>query len=213
MDIANAYDILMQEKRNEHRKKYGGIVDRVFNPSMINSLEDTKDNPLIVFDLLDKLYCELALLYKLDYRIHVGESLKSLTFTLESSSTSVSIKKDAYNNKTYIVIPDFHLPKDCINKVNDTLKNKIYYRNGYRIIKTLEIICKCFNYNGVKFTHIINEQLAKNLRSEGYDNIYKLRGEESFSDQDYVKEIYTDEEVNEKYEVEYQIKIKDTELL
>lgn len=93
-----------------------------------------------------------------------------------------------------------------INELNKTINNKLYLRNGYRILKNLEIICKCWGFDGIKCTHITNDRLILNLLSEGYDNLYKLRGYEEFYDQDYVKCFLKDSEINATYKIQYKLK-------
>lgn len=197
------FDSYIDSQRDEYRNIYGDIVDRVWNPDRLFQFDNSKYDPLIVFELLDKLYLELSLVYKLDYNIRIEPT--SIAFCLDGVSTYISIKEDDYDNEIYIVVSDFYLPKEKINEANEIMKNKSYYRNGYRIIKTIEIICKCWGMKGIKYTHITKHQLAANLRSEGYDNIYKLRGDEYFPDQDYVKWMLKDEEINIRYPVQYEI--------
>ncbi|MBU3177656.1 hypothetical protein KPL47_15080 [Clostridium estertheticum] len=199
-----AYDTYMDGVKNEYRHIYGDIVNRVWNLENLSQLNDVGLNPLIVFELLDKVYCDLALVYKLDYRIIIQTT--SISFMLEWISTYITIRKDDYDNKIYIVVPDFNLPKRELNKLNETKKNSSYFRNGYRIIKILEVICKCWKLDGIIYKHIVNCNLAATLRSEGYDNIYKLRGDSYFPDQDYVKWMLNDDEINKKYQIEYELK-------
>lgn len=205
MEINTGFDVYLSKQRNQYRPIYGDIVDRIFNPERLSQFENLDLDPLKVFELLDKVYCEMALFYKLDYCIRIETS--SIVFSLDSDSTYIAISEDDCDDSTYIIVSNFYLPKEKINSINSSLNNKSYFRNGYRIIKTLEIICKCWGFAGIKYTHIINPQLGANLRSEGYDNIYKLRGEEEFYDQDYVKKFLSDEEVNKKYPMEFKLKI------
>lgn len=204
MNIKDAYNEFMKDERNMFRNKYGDLVDRIWNPYKLAELSDQKYDPLIVFKLLDKLYLELANFYKLEYSIRIEST--SIAFVLNGKSTCISIEKDEVDKKTYIVVYGFYLPKIEINQVNGIMNDVSYSRNGYRIIKTLEIICKCWSFDGVKYNRIVNNQLGKNLLSEGYDNIYKLRGERVFPDQDYVKWISNNEEVNKNYSIQYELK-------
>lgn len=202
--MATTFNNYLDEQRDEYINIYGDIADKVFNPQMLLQFNDTKHNPIIIFDLLDKLYCELALIYKLDYNIRIEKT--SVVFSLDSEPTFISIEVDDYDDKTYIKVSDFNLPKDKINKLNEAIRNRSYFRNGYRVIKTLEVVCKCWGFNGIKYTHIVKPELASNLRAEGYDNIYKLRGKIYFPDQDYVKWMLNDDEINKKYQIEYELK-------
>lgn len=197
-------NVYLVKLKNNYRSKYGNLVDKIFNPQLLPQLDNLEYNPLEVFELLFKVYEDLSNHYRCLFEIRLSQN-EQVILDLDRSITTITIEKDNFDGNIYIRLSDFYLPKGKIKKVNNTDKNLSYTHNGYRIIKTLEVICKIWRFAGVKITHITNLKLAQTLRGDGYDNIYKLRGNVSFPEQDYVKFIPTNEEVSDKYCFEYEL--------
>lgn len=196
----NLVDLQLMQLRNEFRNRYGNIVDKVFNPERLHELDNSKYNLFEVFELLFQVYEDLERRYNLEFSIHINNN--SISLGLDWLMTCILVEEDVERSGTYIRLPDFILPKDKIRKINSVEKNNSYSHNGYRIIKTLEIICKSWGFNGVKVTHITNGELIQTLIADGYKNIYKLKGEKEVYEEDYIKFILTNEEIKSKYNIQ-----------
>lgn len=107
-------DNYCNSERNKYRSKYGNIVDRIFNPEKIQLLCKYKFDLLTVFELIDRIYCDLASVYKLEYIIRISNKneLMSISFVLDDESTTISMEEDEVDKKTYIILSGFYLPTE-----------------------------------------------------------------------------------------------------